>query len=181
MGAAPLDNLFVDNRAAVQAAIDFLFAKGYRRIGMLSGPTGPANLRVDGYRRALATHGRPFDPALVCVDDFTEAGGYRAMGQLLNVMSPPDAVFAANDMMALGALMAIKDAGLRIPGDIALVGFDDIPIDRLVTPALTTVTQFQSRLGQRAAELVLERIHGQAPAGGRSVEMPFDIVVRESA
>ena len=103
------------------------------------------------------------------------------MQQLLSVSPPPDAVFAANDMMALGALLSIKDAGLRIPGDMALVGFDDIPIDRLVTPALTTVTQFQSRLGRRAAELLLERIQGQAPAGGRSIEMPFDIVVRESA
>lgn len=180
-GPAPLDNLFVDNRAAVQAAVGFLIAKGHRRIGMLAGSTGPAELRTAGYRQALAEHGLPLDPELVSVDDFTEAGGHRAMSRLLAAAHPPDAVFAANDMMALGALLAIKDAGLRIPGDIALVGFDDIPIDRLVSPALTTVTQFQSRLGSRAAELLLERVQGNAPAGGRSVEMPFEIVVRESA
>ena len=171
----------MDNRAAVREAVNFLIAKGYRRIGMLAGSSGPATLRVAGYRQALAEHGLALDPQLVCVDDFTEAGGYRAMGQLLTVSPPPDAVFAANDMMALGALVAIRDAGLRIPEDVALVGFDDIPIDRLVTPALTTVTQFQSRLGRRAAELLLERVQGKAPAGGRSVEMPFEIVVRESA
>ena len=165
VGAAPLDNMLVDNRAAVRAAVKFLFAKDHRRIGMLSGSSGPANLRVDGYRQGLAEHGIAFDPTLLRVDDFTEAGGYRAMQQLLSVSPPPDAVFAANDMMALGALLSIKDAGLRIPGDMALVGFDDIPIDRLVTPALTTVTQFQSRLGRRAAELLLEQIQGQAPAG----------------
>jgi LacI family transcriptional regulator len=179
-GPAPLDNLFVDNKAAVHTAVGFLIARCHRRIGMLAGATGPAELRTADYRQALAEHGLPLYPELVCVDDFTEAGGHRAMAQLLAVASPPDAVFAANDMMALGALAAIKGANLRILGDIALVGFNDIPIDRLVTPALTTVAQFQSPLGSHAAELLLERLRGHALAGRRSVEMPFEIVVRES-
>lgn len=180
-GAAPLDNLFVDNRAAVQAAINFLIAKGHRRIGMLAGSSGPASARASGFRQALIEHDIALDPVLVCITDFSEEGGYRAMQQLLHVTQLPSAVFAENDVMALGALMAIKDAGLSIPADIALIGFDDIPGARLVTPALTTVTQFQSNLGRRAAEMLFERINGLAPAGGRSTEMPFDIVVRESA
>lgn len=180
-GVLPIDNLYVDSRAAVKAATCYLVDKGYRRIAMLAGTSGPARLRTEGYRQALEARGIAFDPSLFSVDEFTETGGWLAMQRLLTASPRPDAVFASNDMMALGALTAIKAAGLCIPQDIALIGFDDIPVDRLVTPALTTVTQFQSRLGQRAAELLFERLNGQAPATGRSIEMPFEIVVRESA
>jgi LacI family transcriptional regulator len=180
-GSLPIDNLFVDSQAAVKAATRYLIEKGYRRIAMLGGTSGPARLRIEGYREALAEQGIAFDPALLSVNEFTEAGGYLAMQPLLATTPRPDAVFASNDMMALGALTAVKAAGLDIPRDLALIGFDDIPADRLVSPALTTVTQFQSRLGQRAAELLFERLNGHAPASGRSIEMPFEIVVRESA
>jgi LacI family transcriptional regulator len=180
-GDLPLDNLYVDNRAAVRKALDYLFEKGHTRIGMLAGTSGPAKLRVEGYHQALADHGIAFDPSLLCTGEFTHEGGYRAMQTLLANKPHPQAVFASNDMMALGALLAVKAAGLRVPDDVALIGFDDIPIDRVVSPALTTVSQFQSRIGRKAVELLLERIEGKAPAGGRSVEMPFEIVVRESA
>jgi LacI family transcriptional regulator len=180
-GSLPIDNLFVDSEAAVKAATRYLIEKGYRRIAMLAGTSGPARLRIEGYREALAERGIAFDPALLSVNEFTEAGGYLAMQPLLAKTPRPDAVFASNDMMAFGAVTAVKAAGLDIPRDLALMGFDDIPADRLVSPALTTVTQFQSRLGQRAAELLFERLNGHAPASGRSIEMPFEIVVRESA
>ena len=103
------------------------------------------------------------------------------MRRLLDLVPPPDAIFAANDLMALGAMMACKARGLRIPADVAVMGFDDIPTDQMVSPALTTVSQFQNELGRRAAELLFERIEGKAPTHGRNIEMPFDIVVRESA
>jgi LacI family transcriptional regulator len=115
------------------------------------------------------------------VTDFTETGGHAGMRALLGIVQRPSAVFAANDLMAMGALIAIREAGLRVPHDIAIVGFDDIPAAQLVYPPLTTVTQFQERLGRRAAELLLERLNNTAPEGGRSVEMPFKLIVRESA
>ncbi len=95
--------------------------------------------------------------------------------------SPPTAVFAANDVMAMGALVSLREAGLRVPGDVAVVGFDDIPVARLITPRLTTVAQFQENLGVRAAEMLLERLDGTAPGHGRSEEMPYELIVRESA
>ena len=102
------------------------------------------------------------------------------MGQLLQHGHRPSAVFAANDLMAMGAMMAIREAGLTIPGDIAVMGFDDIPAARLVYPALTTVAQFQHQLGQRAAEMLMERINGNASESGRSIAMPYGLVERES-
>ena len=103
------------------------------------------------------------------------------MQSLLDGPHPPTAVFAASDVMAMGALVAIREAGLRVPEDIAVVGFDDISVARLITPRLTTVAQFQENLGVRAAEMLLERLAGTAPEHGRSEEMPYELIVRESA
>ena len=102
------------------------------------------------------------------------------MRSLLDGPRPPTAVFAASDVMAVGALVAIREAGLRVPEDVAVVGFDDIPVARLITPRLTTVAQFQENLGLRAAEMLLERLGGRAPEQGRSEEMPYELIVRES-
>jgi LacI family transcriptional regulator len=91
------------------------------------------------------------------------------------------AIFAANDLMAMGAMVAIREAGLSIPDDIAVVGFDNIPSAKLVSPSLTTIAQFQHRLGQRAAEMLMERLNGTAPKNGRSEVMPYELIVRKSA
>ncbi len=103
------------------------------------------------------------------------------MRELLAHAPLPRAVFAANDMMALGALVAIREAGLRVPDDIALAGFDDITVARLANPPLTTVAQFPERLGRRAAEMLFERLDGTVLGEGRRVEMPYELVVRASA
>jgi LacI family transcriptional regulator len=103
------------------------------------------------------------------------------MRRLLALTPRPTAVFAANDEMAMGALLALGEAGVAVPGELAVVGFDDIPIARLTNPPLTTVAQFQYRLGRRAAELLLERLAGTAPPQGRSEELPYTLVVRGSA
>jgi LacI family transcriptional regulator len=100
---------------------------------------------------------------------------------LLALPERPTAVFAANDLMAMGAMNAIRAAGLRIPQDIAVIGFDNISVAELVSPALTTVTQFQEQLSRRAAQLLLERFGGSAPRGGRCEEMPANLIIRESA
>jgi LacI family transcriptional regulator len=177
----PLDNLYVDNEAASRAAVGYLIGRGHKRIGMLTGSQGPGLARVIGYQRALAEHRILADESLIRDGEFKEDGGYRAMRKLLELSPRPTAVFAANDMMAMGALMAIREAGLEIPRDVALMGFDDTPTTRLVTPPLTTVTQFQERLGRRAAGMLFERLDGTAPEHGRYEEMPYELIVRESA
>lgn len=180
-GEAPLDNLYIDNIAAAREAVTHLIGRGHRRIGVVARNEGPGDMRVLGYRQALAAHGLAPDETLVQQGEFTEEGGFEAMQHLLTLSDRPTAVFAANDMMALGAMLAIQEAGLKVPGDIAVVGFDDIPTARLVNPPLTTVTHFQVELGRRAAELLFERLSGEAPPHGRTVEMPYQLVIRKSA
>ena len=180
-GPAPIDNLCVDNIAAAQRAVEYLIGRGHRRIGMLTGERGPGANRLFGYQQALAAHLIPLEGELIRSSDFTVAGGYVSMRELLELAQRPTAVFAANDLMAMGAMNAIRQAELRIPQDVAVVGFDNIPAAELVTPALTTVTQFQEQLGRRAAKLLLERFDGLGVDGGRSEEMPAELVVRESA
>lgn len=176
----PLDNLYVDNVAASRAAVEHLIGRGHKRIGMIAGQGGPRQARARGYHAALAAHGLPPAEALIRDGDFSEEGGHRAMRSLLGGPRPPTAVFAASDVMAVGALVAIREAGLRVPEDVAVVGFDDIPVARLITPRLTTVAQFQENLGVRAAEMLLERLDGAAPEHGRNEEMPYELIVRES-
>jgi LacI family transcriptional regulator len=180
-GAAPLDNLYVDNIAAARSAVAYLIGKGHTRIGMITGRRGPGRNRLLGYQQALAERHIALDAQLIRSGDFNVAGGHQSMRQLLALTPRPTAVFAANDLMAMGAMSAIRTAGLRVPDDVAVVGFDDIPAAELVTPPLTTVTQFQEQLGRRAAELLLERFGGGAPEGGRCEEMPYKLIVRESA
>ena len=180
-GELPLDNIFVDSLTATRDAVTYLLGRGYRGVAMLGNTPGPGEARQQGYRQALQTAGLPVRDEFVIRCDFTEAGGYLGMQALLALRTRPDAVFAANDVMAMGALAAIQAAGLQVPADIAVMGFDDIPLARLLTPPLTTVRQYQTQLGRRAAELLLERLTGAYTGPGRSQEMPYEIVPRTSA
>lgn len=181
IGTYPLDNLYVDNVAAANSAVTYLVQQGHRRIGMIAGQAGPGQFRVQGYQVALVEHQLPANGSLIRSGDFAEEGGYQGMQALLELSPRPTAVFAANDLMALGALMALREAGLAVPTDMAVMGFDDIPTAKLVNPPLTTVTQYQEQLGRRAAEMLFERLNGTAPETGRCEEMPYDLVKRESA
>jgi LacI family transcriptional regulator len=181
IGAWPLDNIYVDNVAAARTATTYLIEQGHVRIGMLASQDGPSQFRLQGYRDALQEHNLLIDPELICVGRFDADGGYETMGQLLALDAHPTAVFASNDLMAMGAMSAIRQAGLSIPGDIAVVGFDDIPAAQLVFPALTTIAQHQRRMGQRAAELLFERLNGDVPQSGRNEQMPYELVIRDSA
>ena len=180
-GSLPLDNIYIDNIAASQKAVEYLIERGHRKIGMLTSQEGPARFREIGYREALQAHGINIEADLLSAGAYSEDGGYDAMKQILNLDSIPTAIFAANDLMAMGAMLAIREANLSIPDDIAVMGFDDIPTAKLVYPALTTIAQFQRNLGQRAAEMLMERLGGHAPNIGRSEEMPYKLIVRESA
>lgn len=180
-GSMPLDNIYIDNIAASHTAVEYLINKGHRRIGILTSYEGPARFREMGYREALQAYDLPIDKELISVGAYSEDGGYQAIKPLLSLDSIPSAVFAANDLMAMGAMLAIRESGRAIPDDIAVVGFDDIPTARLINPALTTVAQFQKNMGQRAAEMLMERIKGTAPQMGRSEAMPYKLIQRDSA
>jgi LacI family transcriptional regulator len=178
----PFDVLFTDGIAAGRVISNYLVEKGYSPIAMIAGVPGtPANLRMVGYKQALEEHHISVDETLIKNGYYAEKGGYEAMQELLAQPRRPRAVFAANDLMAMGAMLAIREAGLRIPQDIAIAGYDDIPAARLINPPLTTITQFQENLGRKAAEMLFERICGEMPEEGRTVEAPFELIVRESA
>lgn len=179
-GTLPLDNLYIDNIAASRMAVEYLIGKGHTRIAMLTSREGPARFREIGYRETLNAHQIPFENASLSVGAYSEDGGYQAMKTVLQQENRPTAIFAANDLMAMGAMVAIREAGLSIPNDMAIMGFDDIPTAKLIYPGLTTVAQYQRNLGQRAAELLMERLAGSAPENGRSVEMPYHLVERDS-
>jgi LacI family transcriptional regulator len=180
---AGIDNLFVENTVAAYTIVNHLIERGHRRIAMIAGveATPPRERRVLGYKKALAEHDICLDQILIRGGGFNEAGGYEGMKELLKLDPRPTAVFAANDLMAIGAMMALREAGLEIPSDIAVVGFDDIPAASLVNPPLTTIAQHPEKLGKRAAEMLLERLRGEAPDAGRFEMHHCDLVVRNSA
>lgn len=180
-GDLPLDNLHVDNTKAAKAATTYLIRRGHRHLAMIAGQGGPREARLIGFRQALDEHGLAVAPESIRDGDFREGSGVAAMRDLLTLRPRPTAVFAANDVMAMGAILAIREAGLRVPEDVAVMGFDDIPMAKLVSPPLTTVAQFPERLGRRAVELLLERLVGRVGGGGRTEEMPFELIIRASA
>ena len=175
-----MDNLYIDNVAAAKKAVTYLIDKGHKRIAMLTSHEGPARFRLQGYRETLEVHGLKLDKSLILSGPFNEIGGYDAMQKLLKLKILPTALFAANDLMAMGAMVAIREAGYDIPKDIAVIGFDDIPAAKLMQPALTSVDQFQHGMGKRAAEMLFERLKGEPVMKGRSVEMPYELIPRES-
>jgi LacI family transcriptional regulator len=179
----PLDSLYVDDIAAAETAVDYLFEQGHTRIGMIAGKVGtPPRLRREkGYRQAHQHYHIEVEEALIMDGDFKEEDGYYAMQELLQVEPPVTAVFCASDLLAIGALTATREANLRVPEDIAIIGYDDIPIARLVSPPLTTIAQFQETMGQRAAEMLLARLNDEAPANGLREKMPFELIRRGSA
>lgn len=177
-GDIAIDDIFVDSHAAAYAVTQYLVGRAHRRIAMVAGRGGPQAVRVEGYRAALAEAGGT--PHVVIEDEFNEAGGLRAAEAVLASGYAPTAIFAANDLMAIGVMQALRDRGIRIPDEIAVIGFDDISASRLVTPSLTTVAQFQGDMGVRAAQILMERLRGSRPGAGTVLEMPFSLIERGS-
>jgi LacI family transcriptional regulator len=177
-GDLAIDDIFVDSHAAAYAVTTYLIGKGHRRIAMVAGRGGPQGVRIEGYRAALAEAG--IEPQVVVDEAFSEVGGTRAAEKILAGADRPTAIFAANDLMAIGVMHALRERQIDIPRDIAVVGFDDISAARLVTPPLTTVAQFQDRMGARAAEILLARLKGNTTSIGTTEEMPFSLIERGS-
>jgi LacI family repressor for deo operon, udp, cdd, tsx, nupC, and nupG len=171
----------LDNRAAAQAMTEHLIGLGHRRIGIIKGPrSSPLTLdRVAGYLDALRHAAIAVDPSLICHGDFTLKAGYDGAGAMLTLANRPSALFCENDEMAIGALKRIKQMGLRVPEDISLVGFDDIPFAAYCDPPLTTISQPAEAFGQKAVQMLIALIE-KKPIAQRHVLLPFELTVRGS-
>jgi LacI family transcriptional regulator len=178
-----VDVVRCDSEHGAYDLIRLLLSLGHRRIAALAGPAGVSTAadRVAGYRRALAEAGLAEDPRLVCFDEYTQAGGQRMAEQALAVQPRPTALFAANNFIAIGAYRFLRQAGLRIPEDIALVAFDDLPAAIVMDPFLTVAAQPAYAMGQQATELLLDRLAGSAPAGHQEIVLPIELIVRRSS
>ena len=180
---AKVDQVSTDDVEGSQDATEYLIRKGYASIGMIAGPAGssPGDRRLEGYRAALRAAGIRFDPRRLAVGDFTRAGGTIAMTQLLSRAEQPRAVFCANDLMAIGAIDAIRNTGLRVPRDVAVMGYDDIEAAALVTPDLTTVLNPAYEMGQACGRLLLERMTEDEPRPRTEIVVPHRLIPRTSA
>jgi LacI family transcriptional regulator len=179
---AGFPSLTVDSYGGACTMVEHLLTRGHRTIALIAGPDAnfDAQERVRGYVDTLARLAPGTQPQIL-KGDFTEASGYEAGRQLMAVRTHPDAVFAANDAMAIGCLYALVEAGLNVPGDIALAGFDDIPIARFVSPPLTTVRVRIADLGRLALEQLVRSISEPAQQDAPSVQaLPTELVVRDS-
>jgi DNA-binding LacI/PurR family transcriptional regulator len=180
------DHVHIDNVAAAREAVEHLIESGYRRIAAIGWqdptPRATAQQRMAGYRQALEAAGLTTEPALFPpVRAYFRPDGAAAMRRLLKLPERPDAVFCFNDLMALGALRAAHEAGLRVPRDIALVGFDDVEEAEYAIPALTTVAPDKTGIAEAAVDALLHRItHGHAEPG-RLIQLGHRLVVRESS
>ena len=176
------DTVITDNVLAASDAVGHLLANGYRRIACITGPltTSTASERLLGYRAALEACAVVPDVALTRSADFREEGGLLAMRELLSARPRPDAVFVANNRMTAGALQAVEEAGLSVPGDLAVVGYDEVPWAPLLRTALSTVSQPAYEIGHESARLLLHRIGGYAGAP-RTVVLPTSLNIRASS
>jgi LacI family transcriptional regulator len=183
VGRHPSDNQIsyvdVDNKNSAREMVAYLLRMGYQRVATIAGPRNmiAGSDRLEGYRLALRNRGVAPDPSLIVEADFTEEGGYAAMQRLLPLS--PDAVFVASDAMALGALRALRDAGKRVPNDIAIAGYDDMPFSARTDPPLTTVRQPIQRMGALAAETLIDLIANPDPQPRRII-LPTELVIRAS-
>jgi LacI family transcriptional regulator len=178
----PVDSIQVDNALGGRQATDHLTGLGHRRIACIAGPprVSPSGDRVLGYRQALEAAGLPHDPDLILFGDFTPPSGRACTQALLRLPDPPTAIFAGNDLMAFGALNALAEAGLSVPGDVSVVGFDDIQLASFFNPPLTTVAQPRQEMGRRAVEILLERMRDRSLPHRRPVLMETTLRVRRS-
>jgi DNA-binding LacI/PurR family transcriptional regulator len=170
-----------DNVAGSEMAVEHLYSLGHRRIAHIAGllHTSAALNRLAGYRTALEHLGIPYRDDYVAEADYRYASGCAAMRRLLALPEPPDAVTTSSDMSALGAIRAIRDFGLSVPKDVAIVGYDDILFASLSTPTLTTVRQDMGQLGELACGALIELFEGRAHKLPKLV-LPVELIVRES-
>jgi LacI family transcriptional regulator len=181
-----------DHRAGAASAVGHLHGLGHRAIAAVTGPLSlmPAVERLVGYRYEMARTGTPVRPEYVVSGEYTEESGYACALRLLALPEPPTAIFAADDRMAVGVLRALADAGVAVPREVSVIGFDDVEAASLVRPGLTTVAQDHEAIGAAAVELLMRTIDMKPPPEGddrfperraaESLLVPTRLVLRES-
>ncbi|WP_217596332.1 LacI family DNA-binding transcriptional regulator [Cohnella sp. GbtcB17] len=181
-GRDRFDYVYVDTYEGVKMATAHLIGQGARRIGYLGGSLNQQTgyQRFSGYRAAMEEAGLEIEEGFVAESDYTEKGGYAIARQWLSGAERPEAIVAANDLMAIGIMEACEEAGLRIPADIAVVGMDNLDIASRVYPKLTSVAMQQEEIGRQAAQLLMERLQGER-SDQRTVRLMPALVTRESS
>ena len=179
---AEVDQVRADSEAGAYAAVRHLLDLGHRRIAVLTGPevVSTSTDRVAGYRRALSDACLESDCEQVVYGEFNVASGFAMTQRILEAGPRPTAIFAANNFIAFGAIRALREAEIAIPGDMSIVVFDDLPQGWVLDPFLTVVSQPAYEIGRQAAELMLARLAGNAPAGPRTIILPSELIVRRS-
>lgn len=175
------DFIEADHEQGGYEATRYLTGIGHKRIACVAGPETllPSGDRVAGYRRALSEAGLPFRPEYLVHSDFTSQGGFNAFQQLLALPERPSAIFASNDLMAIGGICAANQAGVRIPQQLSVIGYDDIALASFSTPPLTTIAQPKHDIGNATAQVLVDRInHPDAPL--RREMLTSHLVVRQS-
>jgi DNA-binding LacI/PurR family transcriptional regulator len=180
-GGLEVDLVCSNNREGTRQAVNHLLSLGYKEIALLNGPEGinVTQERLGGYQDALRSAGVAVRESFIIHSDFRQVGGYAAMARFLDLAKPPRAVVVANNLMTLGALQAIHERGIRIPDELAVVCFDDMPWAASLRPPLTAVAQSAEELGRTAAQLLLERLKDPKRLV-RQVVLPTRLMVRAS-
>lgn len=173
--------LNIDNHQGAYESVEYLLQLGHRRIACIAGKRGyfSADERLAGYRHALEDANIDYDASLVIEGNWMEEAGEKALRQFMQLQQPPSAIVAANDLMAVGAVIAAKQMGYNVPDDISIIGFDDIPIASAITPALTTLRQPIQELGHEAATMMLQLLQGKQVAHQHQ-KLPLEMVIRHS-
>jgi LacI family transcriptional regulator len=171
-----------DSVGGAYQLVRHLLGLGHHHIALLNGPADVSTAidRAEGYRKALTDAKLAFDPRLIIYGEFTLQSGYEMAQRALNFAPRPTALFAANNFIAIGTLRALHHAKLRVPEDIAVVGFDDLPSEIVVEPFLTVASQPAYEMGRRATTLLLDRIAGEAPEEWQDLVLPTELIVRRS-
>jgi LacI family transcriptional regulator len=180
-GPPSLPCVHSNNLAGAVAATEYLIALGHRRIGFLAGRPDleSARLREQGFRTALAGAGIELDPDLVRVGEYAPETSEEPARELLTLDAPPTAIFAANDLSAIETMLVARSLGRRIPEDVSVIGFDNIPESALTDPPLTTIDQSIQAMGEEAVRLLVKLIDGTTP-GPLQIMLPTELVVRQS-
>jgi LacI family transcriptional regulator len=176
-----LEVVSTDNHQGGLLATNHLISLGHKRIACVSGPSkiNPSSKRLDGYIEALNNNGLKVDQRWIVQGDFHPESGYIAGRKLLSLPEPPTAIFACNDLMAMGVIKAATTMGLRVPEDLALVGYDDIELASFTNPPLTTIKQPKVEMGLTTLQLILDRIKEKKSAY-QKIQLPVSLIVRGS-
>lgn len=181
LDSAQFPTVSLDNQRAAKAMTSHLISLGHSRIAMIKGPNSSplTRDRMLGYKEALSQAGMEFDESLLFDGDFSLQSGYRAAEKMLSDNEPPTAVFCENDEMAIGAVQRIKKAGLSVPEDISVAGFDNISFSAFCDPPLTTIAQPAEEFGRTAVNLLIDVLNGKTQKALKVI-LPFELITRDS-